>query len=226
MLRGGLGRRSHDPSGGGERSRAAERGADVGRGVHALPQGVRLYAVCRRPAPVLHVRRERLCVPAGTFVDDYKAVVQSEPLAARLNEEWEKKFSDPPDVDAVARDFLGLRYGTAPAGMTEIGCGKALGDLGDKLAWVNLNSFGFKCTTPLPEEALHQLEARPGTESAPFLDSAIPLARGTPGLRGSGSPATRDRAACPATPRCPAGSPRDGLPSTRLTGSCSGQPTS
>ena len=68
-----------------------------------------------------------------TLVDDSKLVVQSGVLVARFNKEWEENFSDPLDAVATARDFLGLKYNSAPAGAIEISCGKALGDLGDKL---------------------------------------------------------------------------------------------
>ena len=46
----------------------------------------------------------------GTFVDDCKLVVQSEAMAAAFNEAWKRRYRDPPDAEAAARDFLGLKY--------------------------------------------------------------------------------------------------------------------
>ena len=51
-----------------------------------------------------------LLLMAGTFVDDCKLVVQSEAMAAAFNEAWRKRYRDPPDAEATARDFLGLKY--------------------------------------------------------------------------------------------------------------------
>ena len=46
----------------------------------------------------------------GTFVDDCKLVVQSETMAAASNEAWKRRYRDPPDAEATAREFLGLKY--------------------------------------------------------------------------------------------------------------------
>ena len=51
-----------------------------------------------------------LLVMAGTFVDDFKLVVQYGAMAAAVDEAWKEKYRDPPDADATARDFLGLKY--------------------------------------------------------------------------------------------------------------------
>ena len=120
----------------------------------------------------------------GTFVDDCKLVVQSEVLAARSNKEWEEKFSDPPDADATAREFLGLKYGRASADAVEISCGKALGDLRDMLAGMCLLGSGSRRTTSLPEGALRRLEDGPGPGSELLPDSFLPRARSILGLGG------------------------------------------
>ena len=68
----------------------------------------------------------------GTFVNDYMLVVQSEAMAATFNEAWKKRYREPPDAEATARDFLGLEYVRAAEGEGESGtisCGKALDDL-------------------------------------------------------------------------------------------------
>ena len=57
-----------------------------------------------------------LLLMAGTFVDDFTLVVQSEAMAAALNEAREKRCRDPPDADATARDFLGHKYARATDG--------------------------------------------------------------------------------------------------------------
>ena len=76
--------------------------------------------------------RAGLLLMVGTFVDDCKAVVQFEAMAVAFNNAWEKRYRDPPDVDATARDFLGLKY-NREEGTTAAGCGKALGNLVEKL---------------------------------------------------------------------------------------------
>ena len=49
-----------------------------------------------------------LLLMVGKFVGDCQLVVQSGAMAAAFNKALEKKYRDPPDLDATARDFLGL----------------------------------------------------------------------------------------------------------------------
>ena len=121
---------------------------------------------------------EGRAVLLGTFVDDCNLVVRSESLAAGSNEEWEKKSSDPPGVGATARDFLGLRYDRVSADVIENSCGRALGDLDDKLTGVNLKGFGPR--RPSPARGW----ARP-RQRAPLGLRPSPGAR-NPGARGVG----------------------------------------
>ena len=68
----------------------------------------------------------------GTFVVDCKLVVQSGTIAAAFHKAWEKRHRGPPDVDATARDFPGLKYvrgGEGEVGTVATGCCKALVDL-------------------------------------------------------------------------------------------------
>ena len=120
----------------------------------------------------------------GKFVGDYKLVVQSEPLAARFKREWKKKFSDPPNADATARDFLGLKYGGVSAGAIEVSWEKVLSDLRGTLVGMSLVGSGSRCTTPLPEVALRQLKDGPGPGNELLPDSALPRARSILGLGG------------------------------------------
>ena len=97
-----------------------------------------------------------------------KPVAQSEALAAKFNKKIEGKFSDTPDADVTARGFLGLRYTRASPDANEISCGKALGDLEGELAGMGMRGPGSKCTTPLPQGALRQLESGSGPGNAPL----------------------------------------------------------
>ena len=77
-----------------------------------------------------------LLLMVGTFMDDYKLVVQSEAMAAAFNEVWKRRYRDPPGAEATTRDFLGLKYVRATDEEGEsvtISCGKALGDLENNL---------------------------------------------------------------------------------------------
>ena len=69
-----------------------------------------------------------------------------------------------------------------------------LGDLSGKLVGMILMSPGPRCTNPLSEGFLRQLEAGPGPDYE-FLppDSAFPRARSALGLGEGGSSATRGR---------------------------------
>ena len=76
-------------------------------------------------------------------MDDCKLVVQSEAMAAAFNEAWRKRYRDPPDAEAAARDVLGLKYvrtSDEEGESVTISCGKALDDLEKKLG--NLNPGG------------------------------------------------------------------------------------
>ena len=50
-----------------------------------------------------------LLLMVGTSVGVCKLVVQSGAMAAAFNKAWEKRYRDPPDVDATAHDFGGLK---------------------------------------------------------------------------------------------------------------------
>ena len=62
----------------------------------------------------------------GTFVDDCKAVVQ-------FSKDWEGRYRDPPDADATARGFLGLKY-TRDGPVITISFHKATDELAEKLS--------------------------------------------------------------------------------------------
>ena len=82
-----------------------------------------------------------------------------------------------------------------------IGCGKALGDLEEKLGDLRPGAgAGAHCTVPLPPAALRQLERGPGLENALMPDSVLPRARSILGL-GGGSYATRAPTPCWASSR-------------------------
>ena len=91
-----------------------------------------------------------LPIIAGTPVGDYKAVVQSESKAAEFSEGWKLRNRDPPDVEAAARDFLGLKY-TRDRSVISISYHKATEDLAQKLSGLGLRlGAGAQCTSPLP----------------------------------------------------------------------------
>ena len=75
---------------------------------------------------------EGLLLIAGTFVDDFKVVVQLESKAAEINKAWEGGTAAPLDVDAAAREFFGLNY-MRGGSVIKISCHKATGDLAEKL---------------------------------------------------------------------------------------------
>ena len=108
--------------------------------------------------------------------------------SAAFNEAWRKRYRDPPDAEATARDFLGLKYVRAADEEGEsvtISYGKALDDLEKKLG--NLNPGGgpgARCTVPLPPAVLRGLERRPGPANALLPDSILPRARSILGLGG------------------------------------------
>ena len=57
---------------------------------------------------------------------------------------------DPPDVEAAARDFLGLKY-TRDGSVISISYHKATEDLAQKLSGLGLRlGAGAQCTSPLP----------------------------------------------------------------------------
>ena len=58
-------------------------------------------------------------------------MVQSETMATAFNKALEKRYRDPPGVDATARDFLGLKC-DCEVETAKADCGKALTDLGGK----------------------------------------------------------------------------------------------
>ena len=56
-------------------------------------------------------------------------------MPAAFNKAWKKRYRGPPDVDATARDFPGLKYVRGREDEAETvtaGCGKALVDLEEK----------------------------------------------------------------------------------------------
>ena len=88
----------------------------------------------------------------------------------------------------TARDFLGLKNVRTTDGEAETvttGCGKALGDLEEKLGDLKPGAgTGAHCIVPLPPAALRQLEHGPGHENALVPDSVLPRARSILGLGG------------------------------------------
>ena len=95
-----------------------------------------------------------LLLVVGTFVDDFKVVVQSESNADKFTRAWEERYRDPPDAEATARDFLGLKY-TRDGSVISISCNKATDDLAEKLNGLGPRlGAGAQCTTPLPEGPL------------------------------------------------------------------------
>ena len=83
----------------------------------------------------------------------------------------------PPDVEATARNFLGLKY-TRDAPVITISCHKATDDLAEKLSGLGPRlGAGAQCTSPLPGGSLSRLESGAGPDSRLLLDSALPRAR-------------------------------------------------
>ena len=125
---------------------------------------------------------------AGAFVDDCKLVVQFGTMAAAFHKASEKRYRDPPDVDATARDFPRPKYVRAREGKIEAvttGCTKALVDLEGKLE--NLmprGGQGAHCTAPPPLAALRQLEYGPRPDNALMPESILRRARKILGLGG------------------------------------------
>ena len=94
--------------------------------------------------------KDGLGLIVGAFVDDCKAVVQSETKAAEFRMAWEERYRDPRDADATARDFLGLKY-TRDGPVTTVSCRKATDDLAEKLSGLGPRLVaGAHCTSPLP----------------------------------------------------------------------------
>ena len=120
----------------------------------------------------------------GTFVDDCKVVIQSESKAAEFTKAWEERYRDPPDVEATARDFLGLKYTRVGSTIT-ISCNKATDDLAEKLDGIAPRAgAGAQCTSPLPDKALSLLELGAGPGNRLLPESALPRARSILGLAG------------------------------------------
>ena len=90
-----------------------------------------------------------LLLVVGTFVDDFKVVVQSESNADKFTRAWEERYRDPPDVEATARGFVGLKY-TRDDPVITISCNKATNDLAKKLSGL---------TTPWSRSAVHDAAA-------------------------------------------------------------------
>ena len=110
--------------------------------------------------------------------------MQSESKAAEFTKAWEERYRDPPDVEATARDFLGLKY-TRDGSTTTISCNKATDDLAEKVGGLAPRAgAGAQCTTPLPEKSLSFMELGAGPENRLLPDSALPRARSTLGLAG------------------------------------------
>ena len=91
----------------------------MGRGVHELPHQLRLHPV--------DTDEGRLLFIAGKFADNYKVVDQLETKVAESSKAWEEKCHYPPDIDATARDFFGLRY-MRDGPVITISCRKAMDD--------------------------------------------------------------------------------------------------
>ena len=109
-------------------------------------------------------------------------------MAAAFNKAWERRYRDPPTADAIARDFLGIKYDRGGEGEVEtvtVGCGKALVDSEEKSGGLMPRGGpGAHCTAPLPPAALRQLEYGPGPDNALMPEAILPRARSTPGLGG------------------------------------------
>ena len=111
-------------------------------------------------------------------------MVQSESKAAEFTKAWEERYRDPPDVEATARDFLGLKYTRVGSTIT-ISCNKATDDLAEKLDGLAPRvGAGAQCTTPLPEKSLSMPERGAGPGNRLLPDSALPRARRILGLAG------------------------------------------
>jgi len=120
----------------------------------------------------------------GTFVDDCKVVIQSESKAAEFTKAWEERYRDPPDVEATARDFLGLKYTRVGSTIT-ISCNKATDDLAEKLEGIATRAgAGAQCASPLPDKALSLLEMGAGPGNKLLPEAALPRARSILGLAG------------------------------------------
>ena len=125
-----------------------------------------------------------LLLIVGTFVGDCKVVVQSESKAAEFKKAWEERYRDPPDVEATACDFPGLKNGREGSAITA-SCNKATDDLAEKLDGLAPRAgAGAPCTTPLPEKPLSMLELGAGPGDRLLPDSALPRARSILGLAG------------------------------------------
>ena len=128
-----------------------------------------------------------LVLMVGTFVEDSKLVVLSETMAAALSEGRKKKYRDPPDADAAARDFLGPKYVRATDGETETetnGYNKAFVDLEERLGDLIPRGPGAHCAVSLPPAALRQLEYGPGPDNVLMPVSILPRACSTLGFGG------------------------------------------
>ena len=64
------------------------------------------------------------------IVGTFKVVVQSESKAAEFTKAWEERYRVPPDVEATARNFLGLKY-TRDGSTIAISFNKATDDLAE-----------------------------------------------------------------------------------------------
>ena len=110
--------------------------------------------------------------------------MQSESKAAEFTKAWEERNRDPPDIEATARDFLGLKY-TRDGSTTTISYNKATDDLAEKLGGLAPRAgAGAQCTAPLSGKSLSVLELGAGPGNRLLLDSALPRARSTLGLAG------------------------------------------
>ena len=120
-----------------------------------------------------------LALIVDTFVDDGRALVQSESKAAELSKAWEVRCCDPPDVDATARDFPGLKY-LRDGLVIKISCHKATDDLAGKLSGLGPRlGAGAQCTSPLLPGSHSRLESGAGPDNKLLPDSALPRARST-----------------------------------------------
>ena len=126
--------------------------------------------------------KDGLLLIAGMFVDDCKVLVQSDSKVAEFSKAWGERYRDPPDVEATARDLLGLKY-TRVGSVITISCHNATDDLAEKPSGLGPRlGAGAQCTSPLPEGSLSRLESGAGPDNRWLPDSALPRARRILGL--------------------------------------------
>ena len=102
--------------------------------------------------------------------------MQLETKAAEFSKALEGRYRDPPDVDSITRDFLGLKY-TRDRPAIAISCRKATDDLAEKLSDLSPRlGAGAQCTSPLPPGSLSLLEYGAGLDNELLPNSVLPWA--------------------------------------------------